>query len=311
MTATSEISGLSGLRKAAILLTVLGEEAAATVFRNLNAEDVQRVADEVAGLGTISTELSLQIFEEYRKMTQAQDYIVKGGYDLARRLLIKALGISEAEGILQRLAKARDLNPLESLQRADPQKLARFLEGQAVELPHARPALEIRQRLERDQNALARHLFQGRELGGVHLLHAGDRPIAAQTYAQLQLVGVLLELDQHAPQQQPALAGAGAGVDLRPDARRPVSVEIARRCEGSGLRQLVVGRHDAQRMQVGEALEHRAYRVARPLGRLRRRRIAVALAQQRQIGLDDELLGALAAQATTVDACRLACRRRG
>ena len=79
MTATSEISGLSGLRKAAILLTVLGEEAAATVFRNLNAEDVQRVADEVAGLGTISTELSLQIFEEYRKMTQAQDYIVKGG----------------------------------------------------------------------------------------------------------------------------------------------------------------------------------------------------------------------------------------
>jgi flagellar motor switch protein FliG len=130
MTATSEISGLSGLRKAAILLTVLGEEAAATVFRNLNAEDVQRVADEVAGLGTISTELSLQIFEEYRKMTQAQDYIVKGGYDLARRLLIKALGISEAEGILQRLAKARDLNPLESLQRADPQKLARFLEAE-------------------------------------------------------------------------------------------------------------------------------------------------------------------------------------
>jgi len=130
MTAQAEISGLSGVRKAAILLTVLGEEAAATVFRNLNQEDVQRVADEVAGLGTISTELSLQIFEEYQRMTQAQDFIVKGGYDLARRLLIKALGSSEAEGILQRLAKARDLNPLESLQRADPQKLARFLEGE-------------------------------------------------------------------------------------------------------------------------------------------------------------------------------------
>jgi flagellar motor switch protein FliG len=130
MTAVAEISGMSGLRKAAILLTVLGEEAAATVFRNLNAEDVQRVADEVAGLGTISTELSIQIFEEYQRMTQAQDFIIKGGYDLARRLLIKALGETEAEGILQRLAKARDLSPLESLQRTDPQKLARFLEGE-------------------------------------------------------------------------------------------------------------------------------------------------------------------------------------
>lgn len=130
MSAPLETSGLTGVRKAAILLTVLGEEAAATVFRNLNAEDVQRLADEIAGLGTISTELSLQIFEEYQRMTQAQEFIIKGGYDLARRLLIKALGESEAEGILQRLAKARDLNPLESLQRADPQKLARFLEGE-------------------------------------------------------------------------------------------------------------------------------------------------------------------------------------
>jgi len=59
-------------------------------------------------------------------MTQAQDYLIQGGYDLARRLLIKAFGEVEAESILQRLTKARDLNPLESLQRADPQKLRGF-----------------------------------------------------------------------------------------------------------------------------------------------------------------------------------------
>jgi len=63
-------------------------------------------------------------------MTQAQDYLIQGGYDLARRLLIRAFGEVEAEGILQRLTKARELKPLETLQRADPQKLARFLEGE-------------------------------------------------------------------------------------------------------------------------------------------------------------------------------------
>jgi flagellar motor switch protein FliG len=130
LTTTTEKVKLSGLRKAAILLTVLGEDSAATVFRDLNAEDLQRVADEVASLGAVPVELSLQVIEEYQRMTQAQDYLIQGGYDLARRLLIKAFGEAEAESILQRLTKARDLNPLESLQRADPQKLARFLEAE-------------------------------------------------------------------------------------------------------------------------------------------------------------------------------------
>jgi flagellar motor switch protein FliG len=130
MTGAIERIKISGVRKAAILLTVLGEESAATVFRDLSGQDLQRVADEVASLGTVPLELSLQVIEEYQRMTQAQDYIIQGGYDLARRLLIKAFGDEEAESILQRLSKARELKPLETLQRADPQKLARFLEGE-------------------------------------------------------------------------------------------------------------------------------------------------------------------------------------
>jgi flagellar motor switch protein FliG len=130
MTPPLERSSLSGARKAAILLTTLGEDSAATVFRNLSEEDLQRVADEVVGLGTIPVELSLQIFEEYQRMIQAQDYLVQGGQDLARRLLVKAFGETDAEGVLLKLSKARQLNPLESLQHADPQKLARFLEGE-------------------------------------------------------------------------------------------------------------------------------------------------------------------------------------
>ena len=130
MTPPHEKLAISGARKAAILLTVLGEDSAATVFRNLNEADLQRVADEVAGLGMVPVELSLQVFEEYQRITQAQDFIIQGGHDLARRLLVKAFGEEDAEGIMQRLTKARELNPLETLQRADPQKLARFLESE-------------------------------------------------------------------------------------------------------------------------------------------------------------------------------------
>ena len=130
MTTSSGKLTISGARKAAILLTVLGEDSAATVFRNLDEKELQRVADEVAGLGAVPVEISLQVFEEYQRLTQAQDFIIQGGHDLARRLLVKAFGEADAESIMQRLTKARELNPLESLQRADPQKLARFLEAE-------------------------------------------------------------------------------------------------------------------------------------------------------------------------------------
>jgi flagellar motor switch protein FliG len=121
---------LSGARKAAIMLSVLSEESAATLIRDLTEKEMQRVAEEVANLGTIPIEVSLQVIEEYQRMVQAQDYLVQGGYELARRLLTKAFGETEAEDILQRLTKARELKPLESLQRSDPQKLARFLEAE-------------------------------------------------------------------------------------------------------------------------------------------------------------------------------------
>jgi flagellar motor switch protein FliG len=130
MSAPQEKLGVSGVRKAAILLTLLGEDSAATVFRNLADDDLQKVADEVAELGTVPVELSVQVFEEYQRITQAQDYLIQGGGEYARRLLVKAFGEDEAEDIIKRLTKARELNPLESLQRADPQKLARFLEAE-------------------------------------------------------------------------------------------------------------------------------------------------------------------------------------
>src|SRR6201986_5286564 len=107
---------ISGARKAGILLVFLGEHSAATVFRNLNEGDLQGVADEVASLGTVPVELSLQVFEEYQRLTEAQDFIIQGGHDLARRLLTKAFGETDAEGIMQRLTKGRELHALEALQ---------------------------------------------------------------------------------------------------------------------------------------------------------------------------------------------------
>ncbi|HEY0759289.1 MAG TPA: flagellar motor switch protein FliG [Acidisarcina sp.] len=121
---------LPGIRKAAILLVSLGVDSAAVLFRHLSEEDLQRLAEEVSSMGAVAPEVSLKVLEEYQRMTSAQDYDAQGGHEFARRLLVKAFGEAGAETLLASLTKAHQQRAgrVESLQKADPQQLARFLE---------------------------------------------------------------------------------------------------------------------------------------------------------------------------------------
>ena len=124
MTTTSETAGMTGPRKAAILLTLLGEEAAAAIIKNLSEEDQHRVAEEVCRLGPVPVEVNLSVCEEYRRITTGgMEDLTHGGQRLARRFLVKAFGEAEADEIPQKLKQIQEnLNPREALQRADPQE---------------------------------------------------------------------------------------------------------------------------------------------------------------------------------------------
>jgi flagellar motor switch protein FliG len=125
-------SSLSGARKAAILYLLLGEDATAHIFRNLPEEDLQRVTEEVANLGHVPFEQSLEVLREFDQLISAQEFIAVGGQEVASRLLIKALGEQGAKTMVERLMRAGELNSsrVDSLKKADPQQLARFLVGE-------------------------------------------------------------------------------------------------------------------------------------------------------------------------------------
>ena len=127
-----ELEGMSGLRKSAILITLLGEEVAAKIFRLLPEDDLQAVTTEIYRLGVISKELSMRVLEEYHHLTQAQGHIAQGGQDVASRMLLSAFGEQGAQTMMQRLMRSQDVNSsrVESLQRIEPKQLARFLEGE-------------------------------------------------------------------------------------------------------------------------------------------------------------------------------------
>jgi flagellar motor switch protein FliG len=131
-TAASPTAGLNGVRKAAVLLVLLGEEAATTVYRHLSQSQLQRLTREIGELNGVKPETAAQVLEEYYRLSLTQDYLAQGGDEYARSLLVKAFGGDGAKALLEQVVRAQDLSAtqLDTLQKADPQELARFLEDE-------------------------------------------------------------------------------------------------------------------------------------------------------------------------------------
>lgn len=127
-----ESAGLTGLRKAAILLVAVGEGAAKEILRSLPETDVQQISEELADLRGVSAELTAEVIEEFWGLLDSQNFAVHGGMDYASRLLIDAFGKERAEDMLVMMRRSQEASQsnLAKLQRTDPQQLGKMLDGE-------------------------------------------------------------------------------------------------------------------------------------------------------------------------------------
>jgi len=121
-----------GLQKAAILLIILGDQASAEILKQLDEEEIQLVSREVARVSAITSEQAENVLGEFYEMSLAREYVLKGGVDYARKLLINAFGPESARRLLDRLMKTLggELASFDELQKADPQQLAKFIHNE-------------------------------------------------------------------------------------------------------------------------------------------------------------------------------------
>src|ERR1039458_5650856 len=117
---------ISGVRKAAMLMVMLGEEASGQLMRELSEDEVQSVSREVARISTIQNEEGEAILEEFYQMCMAREYVSRGGIDYARKLLLTAFGPDAARKLVDRRGGGR----CGALQKADPQQLAKFIHSE-------------------------------------------------------------------------------------------------------------------------------------------------------------------------------------
>jgi flagellar motor switch protein FliG len=120
----------SGVQKAAVLVVLLGEESASQIYRQLPQPDLELLTQAITELPHIDPATALAVLEEYRGMTPTQDYLAQGGTEYAEKLLVNALGEDRARQLLKQVTRTAEMSAgnLDSLQKSDPQQLAKFLE---------------------------------------------------------------------------------------------------------------------------------------------------------------------------------------
>jgi flagellar motor switch protein FliG len=122
---------LSGVRKAAIVALLLGEEASAAVFRHLREDEIERLAKELAALGPVSTQMGEMVLEEFHQTAFAAEYVERGDIEYARRVLMKSLGEQDGKRVLERVQRMfQSTAGFNSLERADPEQLSKFILGE-------------------------------------------------------------------------------------------------------------------------------------------------------------------------------------
>jgi flagellar motor switch protein FliG len=138
--------GISGRRKAAILVLQLDRAASARVLAELSDTEIEDLATEIARAGDVSSEVSAAVLQEFGMLQASGGSGVRGGIEQSRSLLMSALGESRAGAILDRLSTTMFDVPFKFLQHADARQLLNFIADEhpqtiALVLAHVPPPL--------------------------------------------------------------------------------------------------------------------------------------------------------------------------
>jgi flagellar motor switch protein FliG len=153
-----KVEAINGVRKAAILTVLLGEQTSGELFKHLNEEEIELIAREVALHGPVPASMATDVLEEFHQMWKAAEYVTKGGVEYASKLLIKSLGPELAKRVLDRVIKTFESSmAFTGLEKADPQQLSKFIQSEhpqtiALILAHLKPgpAAQLMQSLPED-----------------------------------------------------------------------------------------------------------------------------------------------------------------
>lgn len=135
-----------GVENAAILLSTIGEEAAAEVFKYLGPKEVQKIGTSMAGLDNLTKERVGSVLTAFREEAVKRAPMGFASGEYVRNVLTKALGEDRAGNLIDRIFHGSDTSGIESLKWMDAGDVAELIRNE-----HPQIIATILVHLERDQ----------------------------------------------------------------------------------------------------------------------------------------------------------------
>lgn len=126
---TDDGSRIPGRRKAAILLTSLGDQASAPILRQLTEEEVHDITREISLLANVTQEERTTVLSRFTTAVESPDVFSHGGIEYATSVLLQAFGPETGKRMADRLLKSlgSDMPSIDCLRKADPKHLAKVV----------------------------------------------------------------------------------------------------------------------------------------------------------------------------------------
>jgi len=121
---------LTGIKKSAILLVLMGPENAGNILQKLDDDDVEQLTLEVANLEKVDESLKETVMNEFFEYAKVKEFINKGGVDYAKQLLEKAFGPEKAMEIIEKLVSNLQVKPFDFLKKVDITQMVNVLQNE-------------------------------------------------------------------------------------------------------------------------------------------------------------------------------------
>lgn len=121
------LKNVTRTQKAAVLMMLFGEEAAASILRNLTPREVQHLGAAMYGVGDIDSDTLDAVVEEFLGAVRAETGIGLGAADYVKTVMTDALGDEKAQSVISRINPMDTQKPIEILDWMDARAIAELI----------------------------------------------------------------------------------------------------------------------------------------------------------------------------------------
>jgi flagellar motor switch protein FliG len=123
-----QLTKLTGVQKAAILLIALGSDLSSRVLKlDFHQDDIELLTHEISNMAEIPSEIRNAVIDEFIELQRTRDYLSHGGVSYAKEVLEKAVGHQKTAEILNKLNIDMKDKPFSSLRKIDAKQIYNYI----------------------------------------------------------------------------------------------------------------------------------------------------------------------------------------